>query len=163
MNPRSRCLRHQLHENADAFSNTFLRTFRARKKQYRDKPQHCFFWCEKRDLPACGRSGGAGKQSTGLFSYTRPLSPVHISKIKSRHWDKPNNDFFWCEKRDLNPYGVNHTPLKRARLPVPPLSHIAVSRRLLYYTLSFAVCQGLLETFFGKICEDYLHIPYCIF
>ncbi len=30
---------------------------------------------------------------------------------------------FWCEKRDLNPYGVNHTPLKRARLPVPPLSH----------------------------------------
>ena len=32
--------------------------------------------------------------------------------------------FCWCEKRDLNPYGVNHTPLKRARLPVPPLSHI---------------------------------------
>ena len=30
----------------------------------------------------------------------------------------------WCEKRDLNPYGVNHTPLKRARLPVPPLSHV---------------------------------------
>ena len=29
---------------------------------------------------------------------------------------------YWCEKRDLNPYGVNHTPLKRARLPVPPLS-----------------------------------------
>ena len=26
-----------------------------------------------------------------------------------------------CGKRDLNPYGVNHTPLKRARLPVPPL------------------------------------------
>ena len=33
--------------------------------------------------------------------------------------------FFWCGKRDLNPYGVNHTPLKRARLPVPPLPHIA--------------------------------------
>ena len=31
--------------------------------------------------------------------------------------------FCWCGKRDLNPYGVNHTPLKRARLPVPPLSH----------------------------------------
>ena len=31
--------------------------------------------------------------------------------------------FSWCEKRDLNPYGKNHTPLKRARLPVPPLSH----------------------------------------
>ena len=32
--------------------------------------------------------------------------------------------FVWCGKRDLNPYGVNHTPLKRARLPVPPLSHM---------------------------------------
>ncbi len=30
--------------------------------------------------------------------------------------------FCWCEKRDLNPYSVNYTPLKRARLPVPPLS-----------------------------------------
>ena len=26
----------------------------------------------------------------------------------------------WCGRRDLNPYGVTHTPLKRARLPVPP-------------------------------------------
>ena len=32
--------------------------------------------------------------------------------------------FFWCGRRDLNPYSVNHTPLKRARLPVPPLPHI---------------------------------------
>ena len=31
----------------------------------------------------------------------------------------------WCEKRDLNPYGEIHTPLKRARLPVPPLSQNA--------------------------------------
>ena len=29
----------------------------------------------------------------------------------------------WCEEGDLNPYGVHHTPLKRARLPVPPPSH----------------------------------------
>ncbi len=34
--------------------------------------------------------------------------------------------FVWCEKRDLNPYGVNHTPLKRARLPVPPLSRVVL-------------------------------------
>ena len=32
--------------------------------------------------------------------------------------------FFWCGRRDLNPYSVNYTPLKRARLPVPPLPHI---------------------------------------
>ena len=35
------------------------------------------------------------------------------------------SSLLWCEKRDLNPYGVNHTPLKRARLPVPPLSRFA--------------------------------------
>lgn len=29
---------------------------------------------------------------------------------------------FWCERRDLNPYESPHTPLKRARLPIPPLS-----------------------------------------
>ena len=40
--------------------------------------------------------------------------------------DKPKAcRFSWCEKRDLNPYGVIHTPLKRARLPVPPLSRVA--------------------------------------
>ncbi len=44
----------------------------------------------------------------------------------------------WCEKRDLNPYGVNHTPLKRARLPVPPLSHTNVG----YYIIKTACCQG---------------------
>ena len=32
--------------------------------------------------------------------------------------------FVWCGKRDLNPYSVNYTPLKRARLPIPPLPHI---------------------------------------
>ena len=50
--------------------------------------------------------------------------------------------FCWCEKRDLNPYGVNHTPLKRARLPVPPLSRSpSVLRRLRYYTPLILVCQ----------------------
>ena len=28
----------------------------------------------------------------------------------------------WCEGRDLNSQGKNHTPLKRARLPIPPPS-----------------------------------------
>ena len=56
----------------------------------------------------------------------------------------------WCERRDLNPYGVNHTPLKRARLPVPPLSHIqfvAVPLRLRYYIKTFLVCQHLFAVF----------------
>ena len=40
-------------------------------------------------------------------------------------------DLVWCERRDLNPYELPHTPLKRARLPIPPLSRI-------YFTLSSA-------------------------
>ena len=32
--------------------------------------------------------------------------------------------FIWCEGRDLNSQGINHTPLKRARLPIPPPSPI---------------------------------------
>ena len=31
--------------------------------------------------------------------------------------------FFWCGRRDLNPYGSPHTPLKRARMPIPPRPH----------------------------------------
>ena len=35
----------------------------------------------------------------------------------------------------LEPVRCNHTPLKRARLPVPPLSHVPLYRRrdILYY------------------------------
>src|SRR5262244_3187311 len=29
----------------------------------------------------------------------------------------------WCRRGDSNPHGLPHTPLKRARLPVPPLRH----------------------------------------
>ena len=45
-------------------------------------------------------------------------------------------DLVWCERRDLNPYELPHTPLKRARLPIPPLSHIHFtlsSARILYH------------------------------
>src|ERR1044071_407061 len=29
----------------------------------------------------------------------------------------------WCRRGDSNPHELPHTPLKRARLPVPPLRH----------------------------------------
>ena len=45
--------------------------------------------------------------------------------------------YFWCERRDLNPYESPHTPLKRARLPIPPLSHIPIQ---LYWYIGFTVC-----------------------
>ena len=31
--------------------------------------------------------------------------------------------FLWCRRRDLNPHGFPHTPLKRARIPIPPRRH----------------------------------------
>src|SRR5687767_15951882 len=31
--------------------------------------------------------------------------------------------FLWCRRGDSNPHELPHTPLKRARLPVPPLRH----------------------------------------
>ena len=55
-----------------------------------------------------------------------------------------------CGKRDLNPYGVYHTPLKRARLPVPPLpraSRDCLTDRL-YYTTPHTSCQVETEKFF---------------
>ena len=52
----------------------------------------------------------------------------------------------------LEPVWKNHTPLKRARLPVPPLSHILLLSRLpcdgFYYIPSFSKCQYLFEKIF---------------
>src|ERR1043165_1497473 len=33
----------------------------------------------------------------------------------------------WCRRGDSNPHELPHTPLKRARLPVPPLRHLGRS------------------------------------
>ena len=41
-------------------------------------------WRATQDSPCCGRSGAAEKQSTGLFSYTRPSNPrVPPNKTKT--------------------------------------------------------------------------------
>ena len=76
---------------------------------------------------------------------------------------------FWCGKRDLNPYGVNHTPLKRARLPVPPLPRVRLARNILYYTLFFqnVKCffkknQNFSENFFLKTIDKIIPFVYNI-
>lgn len=38
--------------------------------------------------------------------------------------------FLWCRWGDLNPQGFLHTPLKRARIPIPPHRLIQISLRL---------------------------------
>ena len=47
--------------------------------------------------------------------------------VKARFFDikVPENiefpgTFLWCGQRDLNPYPLLDTPLKRARMPIPP-------------------------------------------
>ena len=35
-----------------------------------------------------------------------------------------NDVLFLCGRRDLNPYPLLDTPLKRARMPIPPRPHI---------------------------------------
>src|SRR5262245_44593882 len=44
----------------------------------------------------------------------------------------------WCRRGDSNPHGLPHTPLKRARLPVPPLRPADWSRTGAKYTLTSA-------------------------
>ena len=48
------------------------------------------------------------------------------SRLKTKNSRHPVGDgsFFWCERRDLNPYVERHTHLKRACLPIPALSLI---------------------------------------
>ena len=40
----------------------------------------------------------------------------------------------WCRRGDSNPHELPHTPLKRARLPVPPLRHEVSFRGPGYYS-----------------------------
>jgi hypothetical protein len=34
-----------------------------------------------------------------------------------------------CREWDLNPQGINHTPLKRARMPIPPSRRISALKK----------------------------------
>ena len=58
----------------------------------------------------------------------------------------------WCERRDLNPYESPHTPLKRARLPIPPLS-----LNDMHYTKAKCICQPFFTIFFYYLTLIYLH------
>ncbi len=50
-----------------------------------------------------------------------------LGKRKRRSFLSEKPPSVQCGRRDLNPYGEIHTPLKRARLPVPPLPHGDIS------------------------------------
>jgi len=61
-------------------------------------------------------------------------------------------DAFWCGRWDLNPYVIQHTPLKRACLPIPALPHMqlmlpkdAPVKQRIYYIQIGSLCQYLCE------------------
>ena len=57
---------------------------------------------------------------------------------------EPQWTLFYCRWRDLNPQGSLHTPLKRARIPIPPHRHkyyIQFST-INFYILSYHVAES---------------------
>ena len=64
----------------------------------------------------------------------------------------------WCEERESNPYGVNHTPLKRARLPVPPPSHCSVRRSHFIGTIRFPYATDRLYTISGHLSRGFAKV-----
>src|SRR6266542_1939277 len=70
-----------------------------------------------------------------------------VSDCKQRCYEA-----YWCRRGDSNPHELPHTPLKRARLPVPPLRLIQegcqktrnpiVSRYLFGVAVGVSVADG---------------------
>ena len=56
----------------------------------------------------------------------------------------------WCRRGDSNPHELPHTPLKRARLPVPPLRHLG-ERFSLFNVRYASACREMQTKLVGKI------------
>src|SRR5215213_7049473 len=59
-------------------------------------------------------------RDTGTSLPEKQVLPVAGS---DRAWGGIQDWEGWCRRPDSNRYGLPHTPLKRARLPIPPLRH----------------------------------------
>ena len=51
------------------------------------------------------------------------VSTAGLVLHRRRRMSRTRQDTIWCRRRDLNPHGFPHTPLKRARIPIPPRRH----------------------------------------
>ena len=90
-------------------------------------------WKAKEAEPLKGSASFELGADGGTWTLTplRALAPeASASAIPPHLRDK------WCEWRDLNPYVVWHTPLKRACLPVPAHSRFSI----LYVASSATIC-----------------------
>ena len=55
------------------------------------------------------------------------LVRVKGEKSGLERWGETEHILCWCRRRDLNPHGLRHTPLKRACLP---FHHFGIRGRL---------------------------------
>ena len=98
-------------------------------------------------------SGGAN-HTIGIYRKKTPLSSGGASRPAARYRKKTPELLrvfsFWCGHRDLNSDGVNHTPLKRTRLPVPPWPHSENS-----ILLSFPFVNGFERVLSRKSRAEY--------
>ena len=79
-----------------------------------------------------GRAGTAARSCTGWRGRSRSRNlrrrPLRYSRNTPVEDERFRLDLAgrcltdqWCRRGDSNPHGLPHTPLKRARLPIPPL------------------------------------------
>jgi len=95
-------------------------------KKHRCNSIGVFLWCEKRDLILRPRRPPVrtALDIPRMSIHSRPFKS--LTPYRKQQKRTPNGVLFcWCEKRDLNPYGVTHTPLTRARMPVTSLARNA--------------------------------------
>ena len=97
-----------------------------------------------------------------IYKRYRPVSSMMQRQIRLFR------DGLWCGRRDLNPYSLQNTPLKRARMPIPPRPRVwgCQRRRTILYkklnvlstckfaveagsTVKFAVAKRLLRVYHG--------------
>ena len=84
---------------------------------------------------------------------TSPLPGAYRGKEKepTPSWGWPA----WCGRWDLNPYVIQHTPLKRACLPIPALPHIqlrASAMQRIHYKQIRTRCQAPREKKLPRPC-----------
>ena len=78
----------------------------------------------------------------GISSQIRFIPPEKVDLVEKDSRLYPILSLFLVRETGLEPVHRRYTPLKRARLPIPPLP-----QRLFYYTRLIRVCQGLFLLF----------------
>ena len=107
-----------------------------------------------------GARNGTGSRSAELgpsADLTVPRTVIqHRSRFKSHFFIYQNKktirldgSFFWCEKRDLNPYGCPHAPQTCASADSATLAYRFFRTLLSYYSKCLCLCQYLFQNFFN--------------